>query len=460
MKGLTRLALIAVAAVGMGLVASAPSWAIHKGAGGLVCGGCHTMHNSQGRTTLDGLAVASGGTGNGSLILLRASVTSRAQIHNLCLQCHASNGSRGGDVHAPHSQTAPKVLLDNTLITSSWNQDTSFNRIGAGGDFSYAATSTTTGTTATTWAFEAGTALGKGHSLGATTVVPPGAADPALDYLTCTNCHDPHGVSQASVPGSDNTSTIANDYRMLRKSPTGSGGGSLPDPGTPANGFALGNTTTKNTSSYFGGISGESGTGNYTPIDANTGAAVTSGNERKAVWPITAAGDDPTVTPANNNKYSAAVGDWCAACHDNWHEGNDPANNAGGLNAKGDWERHPVNNVILEEACTSAGSEKTCSGAGVPIIDPAFPNYVAAAAGKVVPVADLSQWYMTTPATQATTAKVFCLTCHFPHGSPYYDLLRWDYLAGGLDAPTAGMQKGNAVPANRGCQLCHNRGGL
>ncbi|MBI5237659.1 MAG: hypothetical protein HY887_04480 [Deltaproteobacteria bacterium] len=459
MKNLKRLALTAVAAVAMGLAASAPSWAIHKGAGGLVCGGCHTMHNSQGRTSLDGLSTNFNGAdstaGGGSLILLRASVSSRAEIHNLCLQCHSSNGLRGGEVHAPHGYTAPKVLLGSDVgITTQWNQDLSFSRIGAGGDFSNAATSSTTGTSATTWSFEAGDALGKGHSLGATNVMPPGAKEAALTYLTCTSCHDPHGVSQASTPGSDNSSAIANDYRMLRKYPTGSGGGTDPDSDGP---FAIGNTATKNTSSYIGGITGESGTGNYLPIDANDGVSTLSGttNARRAIWPISNA-DNP-VSATGKNKYSAAVGNWCAACHDNWHESNDNLNIAGGQDAKGDWKRHPVNNVILEQACTSAGTEKTCSGAGVPIIDAAFPRYIAnTAAPTAVPVADNATWYMAAPTTDASTAKVFCLSCHFPHGSPYNDLLRWNYTS----AVGSGTQTGNEVPSDRGCQLCHNRGGM
>lgn len=48
---------------------------------------------------------------------------------------------------------------------------------------------------------------------------------------------------------------------------------------------------------------------------------------------------------------------------------------------------------------------------------------------------------------------VFCLTCHFAHGGPYYDALRWGYIA----SVSAGDQTGNVVPSNKGCQLCHNR---
>ena len=51
--------------------------------------------------------------------------------------------------------------------------------------------------------------------------------------------------------------------------------------------------------------------------------------------------------------------------------------------------------------------------------------------------------------------RVFCLSCHFAHGGPHYDALRWDYTS----AVSSGSQFGNPIPSNKGCQLCHNRGG-
>lgn len=436
MKNLKRLALTAVAAIGMGLLASTPSWAIHKGAGGLVCGGCHTMHNSQGRASLIDGSANSDGAGGGSLILLRGAVSARANIHNLCLQCHAANGSRATDTHAPHNYTAPKVLLGGA--SSPWNQDTSFNRVGAGGDFNDECGGGT-GSGITTWSCTGSAAgLGKGHSLGATTVTPPGSADGALDYLTCTNCHDPHGVESGFT-----TSAIANTYRMLRKEPTGSGGGVSPDSQAP---FAIAST-----SSYIGGISGLSGSGgNYNPIDSANGNP--GGSGATAIWPMfqgAMTGTFATDSP-NGNYYSSDIANWCAACHDNWHEANDGTNNAGGMGAQGDWKRHPVNNIIVEAGAAGL------SGASVKIIDETFPNYDETLAGQAVPVVSGSAanktWYL----QDGTADRVFCLSCHFPHGSPYYDLLRWNYTS----AVSAGAQDGNAVPVTRGCQLCHNRGGL
>src|SRR3990170_7930689 len=81
-------------------IPSSSIYAIHKGAGNLVCGNCHTMHNSQGNTGMEG---ASGG----SLVLLRATINSRAESHKLCLKCHASNGSQATVSHPPQNVIAP-----------------------------------------------------------------------------------------------------------------------------------------------------------------------------------------------------------------------------------------------------------------------------------------------------------------------------------------------------------------
>jgi predicted CXXCH cytochrome family protein len=45
----------------------------------------------------------------------------------------------------------------------------------------------------------------------------------------------------------------------------------------------------------------------------------------------------------------------------------------------------------------------------------------------------------------ATNAQVSCLSCHRAHGTPYSDILRWDY-----DTQTAGGG------ATYGCLGCHN----
>lgn len=416
-----RLILTGLTVVGIWFFASTQAMAIHKGAGDLVCGGCHTMHNSQG-----GSALNAGGAAGGSLVLLRGAVTNRGQIHNFCLQCHSSDGAQAGSTFAPHSQSAPKVLL-HSGTTSKWTQASFFNIIGGGGDFQYACGDAAAGV----WdcsTLDGATALGKGHSLGATAVAPPGNTDGTIAAFTCTSCHDPHGTDNAA-------SADINKFRNLRRTPTDSGAANI-------------QLTAADHLSWVGGITGLfGGTGNYIPVTQATGAAL-SGATLTAIWPVyrgvTLTGT-PATDAANSNAYgggASGISRWCSTCHDNWHEGIVAANK--NVN---DWQRHPVDNVLDEAASPN-------SGAGVDIFDPT--NYAANTAGQVLPVASAqaANKVFYTTAGNATTDKVMCLSCHFAHGGPYNDNLRWDYTS----AVGVGTQTGNGVPSTRGCQLCHNRG--
>ena len=161
--------ITALLAFGLGLamilVASTPSMAVHKGTGqGLTCGNCHTMHSSQGGTN----SSAMGGT-TGSFILLRGSVSSRAEIHNFCLQCHSQDGSQGPDQFnsGVWLTTPPKVHL-----STAWD-GADFSSLGAGGAFggTYAASTYTPPTTDNAVGNDA---LGIQHSIGRSSVTPPG----------------------------------------------------------------------------------------------------------------------------------------------------------------------------------------------------------------------------------------------------------------------------------------------
>ncbi|MBE9503328.1 MAG: hypothetical protein IME96_04065 [Proteobacteria bacterium] len=134
--------------------------------------------------------------------LLRANVNSRAEIHKLCLQCHASNGAQWDVLQPPQGVQAPKVWS-----ASVWTSDNPFNLIGAGGNFSTELNAT--------WDVSSAPALGYGHSIGATNVLPPGG-DQMITEFSCTNCHDPHGTS-------DPDSSTINMFRNLRVSATGAG---------------------------------------------------------------------------------------------------------------------------------------------------------------------------------------------------------------------------------------------
>jgi len=98
---------------------------------------------------------------------------------------------------------------------------------------------------------------------------------------------------------------------------------------------------------------------------------------------------------------------FCQGCHGAFHG---PQNGTNGMGSSSPWIRHPTD-ITLPSTGEYAG------------YDPVN-NYSVEA-----PVA----W--TDPANPTrTTAVVMCLSCHRAHGSPYPDMLRWDYtkmIAGG-----------------------------
>ena len=111
---------------------------------------------------------------------------------------------------------------------------------------------------------------------------------------------------------------------------------------------------------------------------------------------------------------------YCCGCHGNFHI-QDPTSRSGTLR---DWTRHPSDAVIPNEAEYAAYTS----------YDPLSP--------VAMPLADVETL---TGAVEPGTDMVMCLSCHRPHGSPYNDLLRWDYAAssaGGGDT-------------NKGCFACH-----
>ena len=156
--------------------------------------------------------------------------------------------------------------------------------------------------------------------------------------------------------------------------------------------------------------------------------------------------DDPTI-PANNNVYDAigveGMSGFCAQCHTFWHEARALEN--GQDNTIGeDWKRHPVDYVI---------NSADVSGEGTITIN--WSNYNSIPDGFKLAAAnvgtDLTQEFYYADADNED--KVFCLSCHFAHGGPYYDNLRWSYTS--IVGP--GTQEGNPIPSNKGCQICHKR---
>lgn len=419
-----------VLAIGFLLLSSTSAFAVHKGAGGLTCGMCHTIHNSQGNTAFNSQSP-------GALVMLRADVSGRQEIHKLCLQCHASNGLKGDTTFEPHTSIKPpKVYINGAAGKGNASSNTDpfdFTQIGAGGDFSGVFTYASDGTL--TYASgddpggaNGGPSLGHGHSLGATGITPPGGGA-TLTAFSCTSCHDPHGRNTTQMVGGVGGTDGVNIYRMLRYNTTGA-------TVTPMTNPIVG------MKSWVGGITGEVGTGNYT--GPNSAAA-------NHIWPVYNAANQQNVYAAGSTKGDQSSGtafsNFCAQCHQNWHESISATNEV-----SPDWRRHPVDNPITDTTPNS--------GAGVQITR--FTNYNTNPSGPLAP--DTTTGATKLPAMQATSAgttyyaddsadRVFCLSCHYAHGGPNNDILRWNYTS----AVSAGDQTGNSVATNVGCQQCHNR---
>jgi len=388
MKKLFTMAFAVLAVAAFIGFSATSSDAVHKGSGSLTCGGCHTMHNTQG-----GDANTLGGDAGGTAVLLRGAA---GATHAFCLNCHSENGTNAATVFA-ESSAPPKVLM---AAAGTISASGSFNGIlDVSAPFAAAG------------ADAANDALGRGHSVGGSgSIVPPGGgADPAVS-ITCTSCHDPHGAPNNT--GVWQTGGI-NLFRNLRTIPTGSG---------EAVGVTLSNTVAA------AGSSSDGATG--TTINwTGTGAGATH------IWPVE--------TATRNNIYGGNMSLWCATCHDAWHETNVPGNASGN-----DWLRHPVNNALVDATPNS--------GSGNPIVDAAT---AAPVGGNTLPAvdsvgtADDSLFASGLYDADNTGDKVMCLSCHYAHGGPNFDNLRWNYLS----AVGAGTQTPLGLASGVGCNICHNK---
>ena len=115
------------------------------------------------------------------------------------------------------------------------------------------------------------------------------------------------------------------------------------------------------------------------------------------------------------------IGQMCAGCHGNFHH----QMNSEQASLSGVWIRHPSDVLIPNSGEYAA--YKTYS----PLAPVAKPN--------------LEPGMETSDLVEPGKDIVTCISCHRPHGSPYPDMLRWDYDT--CDAGTANDECG--------CYVCH-----
>ena len=110
---------------------------------------------------------------------------------------------------------------------------------------------------------------------------------------------------------------------------------------------------------------------------------------------------------------------YCCGCHGNFHKQ---------LDGNANWIRYPSDAVIPDSGEYSV-----------------YKTY-----NPIAPVArpDLSGYSGPSPTVTPGLDLVMCLSCHRAHGSPYDDMLRWEYdgmIAGG----------GTGCATGTGCFVCH-----
>ena len=160
------------------MVIALPAYALHKDATGLVCDGCHVIHDGS------------------NAKLLKAATTEA-----LCLQCHDSTGTQ----YATYSATVP-VIKNATGATIA-------------GDYADLAAGDTLA--------NSGTGNGHNNGSGASTVAIPGSTSADIVGFDCGSCHDAHGSGYADDTSDDTPAAGTIDYyrNLWQLPPDGDGTG-------------------------------------------------------------------------------------------------------------------------------------------------------------------------------------------------------------------------------------------
>ncbi len=156
-----------------------------------------------------------------------------------------------------------------------------------------------------------------------------------------------------------------------------------------------------------------------------------------------------TVSPSDHNEYwdsyqseQAGISRFCGACHGDFHSTMYGPQNGGfyaGQWHAAPWFRHPAG-IYLPD--TGETSKYNTDGSG--------PEGTPGPYNPIAPVARQDVDSITTSSSVVMVgtdgAMVMCLSCHRAHGSPYADMLRWDYEGG---------CKANEANHQCGCFICH-----
>ena len=152
-----------------------------------------------------------------------------------------------------------------------------------------------------------------------------------------------------------------------------------------------------------------------------------------------------TVSASDHNEYAGctnpygnndnSMSNYCGGCHMRFHELSytDDGDN------QSPWLRHPTH-YALSDTAPDKEYHNYNDGNGYSPLAP-----IARDQDRLREMTGPSATvYVQTSDTNGD--QVMCLSCHRPHGSPYSDLLRWDYEA---------CEAGSGNPQDCGCYVCH-----
>ncbi len=347
------------------------------------CDNCHTMHNSQNGNAM----VFSGQTGPIQLL-----------VRGNCLGCHGDTSS-ANTIKQIGNSYVPVVYNGNEPTGS-----TTDTRPLAGGNFY--------------WVANIGDA--KGHNVYGVT-----------DSEDGTLGNTPPGYNSNYDPSSKDFNT---SYRLTCAGSNGCHGNRDIDTGLGEDYWELCFAAIKGAHHDDDGHTyGEYGV-------VNDGSTV--GKSYRFLYHVVGGEDgdwQQTVNATDHNEYKGqtfatrtslswddvdTISELCAECHGNFHMSGDS-----GIGSEDPWLRHPTDVVLYDSNyCCDEYTAYTTYNPLAPVARQTIPS---SPSETVTPNSDI----------------VACISCHRAHGSPYDDILRWDY-----NSCVAGSDNTNC-----GCFICHTK---
>ena len=350
------------------------------------CSQCHTMHNSQ-----DNQPMRYGGTSSEPLPQL---------LRGDCYGCHAMGVNQA--LFPMGVDVIPQVYHTDTVDL-------------AGGNFKYVETADANGhNISDLWSVGSDAALnyappgGFKDTTGMSGDGHPGDVFSATEPLKCAGTRGCHGNRNSGLSGYEGINGAHHNNKNL----------AVDQPSTniePGQGyrFLLGVKGYEDTDWQYTKGAGDhneyAGRTAPTQLDCSVTTCHTTGGIR----------------PANGT-----MSEYCATCHGNFHTlsvglGNDTLGNSAGIGTGA----HPFLRHPSDLSIPATGDYAN------------YTNYLT-----ITPVARIGAPVGVSATVTPGTDAVFCLSCHVAHGSPYPDMLKWDYTT---------MQVGTGASNGTGCFACH-----